>query len=560
MLDRLPDTVLLQIWGYLIPHPHGPCSHHQAHHLAPFLRVCRRFYTLFLRQLHREVRLHSGAIPMVGKTIYPPSMMEIIENTCRNADIAAATQVLTVESWFVGQPRGMAFTADPVILETLLQSAQLSPDQESWWREALDASYYDAWLALLLLRLPNLRKLEIKNMAPGSPYLQSILTRLADPNDPLTGLSQLSELTITPPMFNHEFFLSDFVPFTQLPSMRKFHIVGALDHYPPPPAGVWEDNDAPRDNSSPPPTTPRTHPFNSPSNLTRITLRASSAITTLPTLLPHLPHLQSLTYNHHDPALHKAALESIRDCAKAAGLNPSMGLGISAAQARYLENISNTNTLNPSVLLPALTAARSSLQSLFISTTHVIRQNPREIRTQDLPGIPIGDLRDFQSLRILRMRVENLLPVERHEDRTVKTTQSTLWEVLPPSLEALYLEECDRAILPEIVDQLRQVVQSREQERDKHQQSTLFPVLKTVVLQQPNDEPDRVPFQFPRNMRSISRKKMEEMGRNRMAENDIQPEVWMELMGLKERFAVLGVELRVVDKMRDDREFPLRLE
>ncbi|RAK98739.1 uncharacterized protein BO80DRAFT_386773 [Aspergillus ibericus CBS 121593] len=495
---------------------------------------------------------------MVGKTIRPPSIISVIENSCRNAEIAAATQVLTVENWFVGQRGGMTFTADPVILETLLQSAQLSPDQESWWREALEASYQDAWLALLLLRLLNLRKLEIKSMESGSPYLQSILTRLADPNDPLTGLSRLSELAVAPAMFRKEFFLSSFIPFTQLPSLRKVHIIGALDHYPTPPAGVWEGDDALEDNPSTSATIIDSYTFHSPSNITHLTLRASSTLTTLPTLLPHLPHLQSLIYNHHDPALHTAAMEFIRDGAKSAGLNPSMGLGISAAQAHYLENISNTSTLNPSVLLPALTAARSSLQSLWISTTHTLRMNPLDRRTQDLPGIPIGDLRDFTSLRIVRMRVENLLLVERREDRTVKYIQGKLWEILPPSLEALYLEECDRAILPEIVEQLRQIVQSHEQQVQTHQQSILFLNLKTVVLQQPMDEPDRVPFQFPPNMTSISREMMEEIGRSRKAENDVQPGVWSELMGLRERFAVLGGTLRVMDKMRTDGEFPLR--
>ncbi|PWY83880.1 hypothetical protein BO94DRAFT_566970 [Aspergillus sclerotioniger CBS 115572] len=458
MLDRLPDTVLLQC-------------------------------------LHREVHLHSGAIPMFGKTIRPPSIISIIENTCRNADIASATQVLVVDDWLVGNRRRESFTTDPVTLKTLLQTAKLSPDQESWWREALDACHQDAWIALLLLQLPNLRKLEIRNMEPGSPYLQSILTRLTDPNDPLTGLTQLSELKVSPAMFGHDFFLSSFIPFAQLPAIQKFHIGGAIDSYPPPP-----------------------------------------------------------------PALFKAASESIRRRAQANGTNTSMGWGISPAQAQYLENISRSSTLAPSVLFPALTAAKPSLQSLWMTTTHRIRHSPRDIFTQDLPGIPIGNLHDLPSLRALRMRVENILSITHASDRTLTNTKDKLWDILPHTLESLFLEDCDRALFPEIINQLQRMLHSREeaQRQELHQETTLFPYLKTVVLQQPREEADRTRFEFPPNMKSISREMMEDVARHRMAENDLQPEVWKGLMEVKEKFGALGVEVRVVDKMRTDGEFLLR--
>ena len=159
------------------------------------------------------------------------------------------------------------------------------------------------------------------------------------------------------------------------------------------------------------------------------------------------------------------------------------------------------------------------------------------------------------------MRVENILTVTRAPDKTITSTTDTLWDILPPCLESIFLEDCDRALFPEVVQQLRQVLESREQAQqgEKHRQNTLFPDLKTVVLQQPYDEADRVRFEFPPDMESISREMMEDMARHRMAENDLQPEVWREVMGLRERFGALGVELRVVDKMRTDGEFPLRV-
>ncbi|PYH94358.1 hypothetical protein BO71DRAFT_398941 [Aspergillus ellipticus CBS 707.79] len=492
---------------------------------------------------------------MFGHTINPPSIISIVENACRNVEIASATQVLTLEDWFVAPSPRQAFTVDPVILETLLQPAQLSPDQESWWREALEACHQDALISLLLLKLPNLRKLEIKNMRTGSPYLKSILSRLVDTNDPLTGLSQLSELIITPKMFGYDFFLSDFILFTQLPSLRKFRLVGAIDHYQPPPPEEGEEH------NDPPSTTPETHRFHPPSHLTHLTLHASNALTTLSTLLPHLPHLQSLVYNHHDPAIQKSASESIRRLVHATGHNTSMGWGISRSRARYLDSISKTSTLNPAVLHPGLAqAARPSLQALWITTSHRLRQNPTETFTQDLPGIPIGDLHGFSALKQVRMRIENLLTVERNEDRTVKATEGTLWEVLPGCLEAVFLEECDREILPEVVRQLRRMVESREQEQQQ-QDATIFPALRKVVLQQPTEERDRIPFQFPENMTFISQEMMQRMARHRMAENDIQPDVYAELMGLKDRFAVMGVTLRVANKMGMDAEgFPLKLD
>ncbi|XRM44156.1 hypothetical protein ABZX51_007301 [Aspergillus tubingensis] len=181
-----------------------------------------------------------------------------------------------------------------------------------------------------------------------------------------------------------------------------------------------------------------------------------------------------------------------------------------------------------------------------------------ERRTQDLPGIPIGDLGIFHSLRQVRIRVDNLLTVVRNGGSPPNGlfsnvwASNNLWDILPLSLEGLFLEDCDRGILPVLASQLRQVLESQVGTKEY----VLFPLMKTVVLQQPIDEVDRLPFVCPPNIPHYSLEAFQLEYNHRKAANDIQPDIYALLMVLKKRFTTFDGELKVLDKWDRDETFP----
>ncbi|RAK89129.1 hypothetical protein BO79DRAFT_146586 [Aspergillus costaricaensis CBS 115574] len=515
---------------------------------------------MFMPLVHQAFHIHTGSFPRFENVPYLPFIVSATQNTCRYIHIASAIQILSVEDLFVGRIPKTPLPLDSVLLEALLQSLKTLPDQVCWWREALEAGREDAWFSILLLQLPNLRKLELKYLDANSPYLQSILSRLTDPNDPLTGLTQLSELNFSPQMPVDCSYLSSFIPFTQLPSIRKVRLVRAIDNYQLP--STTEEGDATDllDASSLSPILPLYQSYFH-SDLTHLTLHGCSTIATLPSLLTRLPKLKSLIYRHNDSGLPQVNTQVITDHTNQdAGINTSMRQGSPVAQTQHVATSTPIHILNPAELYLGLTEAScNSLQELWVTVERSFRMKEYERRTQDLPGIPIGDLGVFHSLRQVRIRVDNLLTVVRNGGSPQNGlfanvwASNNLWDVLPLSLEGLFLEDCDRGILPVLATQLRQVLESQIGTKEY----VLFPLMKTVVLQQPIDEVDRLPFVCPPNIPHYSLEAFQLEYNHRKAENDIQPDIYALLMMLKKGFTTFDLELKVLDKWDRDETFPM---
>ncbi|GLA93268.1 hypothetical protein AtubIFM57143_010617 [Aspergillus tubingensis] len=336
MLDRLPDIVLLQIWECLGPAAHSVFSNDQGWYITPLLRVCWRLYTIFMPLVHQAFHIHTGSFPRFENTPYLPFIVSATQNTCRYIHIASAIQILSVEDLFVGRIPKTPLPLDSVLLEALLQSLKTLPDQ-----------------------------LELKYLDANSPYLQSILSRLTDPNDPLTGLTQLSELNFSPQMPVDCSYLSSFIPFTQLPSIRKIRLVRAIDNYQLP--SFREEGDATDllDASSLSPILPLYQSYFH-SNLTHLTLHGCSTIATLPSLLTRLPKLKSLIYRHYDSGLPQVNTQATTDYTNQdAGINNSMRQASRVAQTTHVATSTPINILNPAELYLGLTEAScNSLQEL----------------------------------------------------------------------------------------------------------------------------------------------------------------------------------------------------
>ncbi|GKZ27002.1 hypothetical protein AbraIFM66951_003939 [Aspergillus brasiliensis] len=466
---------------------------------------------------HRMFHIHTCSFPRFENVPDLPFLTSATQNTCRYAHIASTIQVLSMDELVVTRTPKTVLRLDPVLFEALLESIQSPPDQILWWREALEAGHRDAWFSLLLLQLSNLRKLELKYMETRSPYLQCILSRLIDPNDPLTGLTALSELEIGSHLPVEDVHLSSVIPFAQLPSVRKIRLVGAIGYYPL--LTSAEGNETHWANEI---TSSLILPSSqSPSKITHLAIHGCSTLATLPNLLASLPKLQSFIYCQDVSGIPQDYDQLTGDRDEDAGINSNA------------DAISSIDILNAAALYPGLArASADSLQELWVTVVRPFRKNDNEQRDQEILGTPIGELRVFSALTQVWIPVDNLLTVVRRRGKLQNGTieevwvKNNLWDVLPLSLEKLFLEDCDRGILPVIVSQLRQVLKS----------------------QQPFDEVDRVPLVCPVNTPRFSLEMMMLECGHRMAMNDIQPEVYADLMDLAERFTMFDLTLKVLDK------------
>ncbi|GKZ34959.1 hypothetical protein AbraIFM66950_005356 [Aspergillus brasiliensis] len=151
-----------------------------------------------------------------------------------------------------------------------------------------------------------------------------------------------------------------------------------------------------------------------------------------------------------------------------AGINSVMHRPSPVPQVQNADAIQLIDTLNAAALYPGLAqASADSLQELWVIVVRPFHQDDNEQRDQDILGTPIGDLRVFSALTQVWIPVDNLLTVVRQRGNLQNGTidevwvKNNLWDVLPLSLERLFLEDCDRGILPVIVSQLRQVWNSQ---------------------------------------------------------------------------------------------------
>ncbi|PWY75747.1 hypothetical protein BO83DRAFT_463436 [Aspergillus eucalypticola CBS 122712] len=390
MLDRLPDIVLLQTWECLGPAAHSAFSNDEG---CP---LCTKLF-----------HVHTGSFPRFENVPYLPFIASATQNTRRYIHIASAIQILSVEDLLVGRVPKTPLPLDSVLLEALLQPLKALPDQVCWWREVLEAGRKDTWFSILLLQLPNLRKLELKYLDTISSYPQ--FASLAIDNYKL-------------PSFTEEGDATDLLDASSLCPILPLY--QSYFH----------------------------------SDLTHLTLHGCSTIATLPGLLTRLPKLKSLIYRHNDSGLPQVKTPATIDHTNQdAGINTSMRQASPVARTQHVATSTPINILNPA--------------ELTLGTVE---------RSFRMKGY---ERRVFHSLRQVRIRFQNGI-------FSNVWVGNDLWDVLPLSLEGLFLEDCDRGIMPVLASQLRQVLESQVGTKEY----VLFPVMETVVLQQPIDEVDRVPF------------------------------------------------------------------
>lgn len=395
-LLQLPNDVLLIIGEQL--ENHGDRWN--------LVLVSRHFHDLFLSLLYRTARLNNwhNAYSFLCAITKRPSLAR----AARDLDFRDwQAERIAHEDWKMLQ-RSTTFT-DLVTLESF------SWKETAHWKEDLAKGRGDAWLALMLPFLSQLRRLHLVYSTPTS-CLSRIMQRAINGQRPFQSKPALQHL--------HEVYLYHqedpdqpttqddseqgsnsalLRPFFRLPSIRSIIAHSVID---PTPDNL--ESDAGEAEQWP----------SGISSITEIDLRRSSGNRGMEALIASCANLKLFKYQHSDSHL---------------------------ASHGY----------QPTAFYRSLTRSKRTLQALWLD--HYGDHHPfTSAGLNQTHDKWFGSLADFSALRELRIRLPNLLDIRFQSEPT-----TLLVNCLPGSLESLYIEGCEERHVGMLVSQLQAVVKNR---------------------------------------------------------------------------------------------------
>lgn len=383
--------------------------------------VSHHFHDLFLPLVYRKVSIYhwQAANSFLHAILERPALARAV----RELDLADwhAKSVSDDECNQVQTSASLRRWLDAVSFSTL---------ESDQWAQRLGQGVADAWVALILPLLSQLRKLSLA-YTTNSPYLDRIMQKAVDCEksfsvQPFRHLREVSlhhreDLDHSEHLGNAggETQLSStlLLPFFQLPSVRAITANSVVD-----PSSTTQPSEEPTDDQK---------PRLGFSSITEIDLRASSGNHGMETLVSSCADLKSFKYQHSDSHV-------------------------------------LSHGYQPSAFHRSLTHSKKSLQTLWLDhygshypfTATGLNQSHDEW---------FGSLVDFTALQEVRVRLPNLLDIRYQNEPT-----TPLMECLPSSLEILYIEGCEERYLGMLVSQLQTVIKNRR---------TRFPGLKRLDIE-----------------------------------------------------------------------------
>ncbi|CEJ56209.1 hypothetical protein PMG11_02426 [Penicillium brasilianum] len=387
MLLQLPAEILCLISAQLE-------YQHDRLHLAS---SCRRLYTALHRTIFVKVKLCAdpSRIPEISQ------VSQFLYTIVRNPKLASAVQVLDLGFWQTkttcddyGYPSHVDFDRD--IMERLVREATSDSDRQETWIEDLERGITDAWLALMIPRLNNLRKISLV-WSLDADYVSGMLIDAAKSETPV--FPHLEEAWAAHWDTENGSETELMLPFFQFPAMRK--LGGDMLH------DGWEWTEEGNQHN----------PWGLPveiscSNITDIDLRMSCANDGLQTWIRSCKALE--TFRHSDGG-------------SAVLYEPS----------------------NQRRLYEALSLHKATLQALSIDSD-VYGMDPEENE-----NFFMGSFADFTNLKTLHAPCIGIV----EQDDLGWPTQS-LVDILPPSLELLSLFYHDAALLGWVLEQYELLLDS----------------------------------------------------------------------------------------------------
>lgn len=395
-LLQLPNDVLLIIGEQL--ENHGDRWN--------LILVSRHFHDLFLSLLYQTARLNNwrNAYSFLCAITKRPSLAR----AARELDFRDwRAERLAQEDWEMLQ-RSTIFT-------DLVTLPSFSSKETAQWKKDLAKDRGDAWLALMLPFLSQLRRLHFVYSTPTS-CLKQVMQRAINGQRPCQSqpaLQYLREVYLHHQEDPDQPTTQDdsaqgsnsamLQSFFRLPSIRSIIANSVIDPTP--------------DNLDSDPREPEQWPSGR-SSITEIDLRHSSGNRGMEALIASCANLKLFKYQHSDSHL---------------------------ASHGY----------QPTAFYHSLTRSKRTLQILWLD--HYGDHHPfTSAGLNQTHDEWFGSLVDFSTLRELRIRLPNLLDIRYQSEPT-----TLLVNCLPGSLQSLYIEGCEERHVGMLVSQLQTVVKNR---------------------------------------------------------------------------------------------------
>ncbi|KAJ0417599.1 hypothetical protein BJY00DRAFT_289251 [Aspergillus carlsbadensis] len=401
-MDRLPTELFLAIAGE-VPEQIDRLN---------LLRVCRRWRDTFLEVAYGTLELDSAQVP------------QLVETLLGNSKIALSVRRLDILHWHSpGREPGNEN------VRVLVDEIASSPEEADDWRSDLLRLNPNAWLAVLLLIVPNLTSLSWGDAWP-SRWVTTLTLRASYRDPPLDARPVLQSLSMVElpavDLGNHIDYISipQVVPFLHLPSIRHLYLEKVKDGIDSEDGWVQLCIDHPVLNAA-----AGTSPVETLRLQAHCNLSFGAGI-----LINSCANLKEFTYQHNN----EIREDEYRDFRPRAFRDPLLG-------------------------------QKQSLEVLHLSDrgeSGIGLDEPDDEEDDFEPADRwFGSFADFERLWDLRVRAQNLLnlhPRDSHHSLILK-------DVLPNSLKWLHVAHCDEEHCAVLVDGLLDVLRERaEAERFPH--------------------------------------------------------------------------------------------
>ncbi|KAL2843311.1 hypothetical protein BJY01DRAFT_235704 [Aspergillus pseudoustus] len=368
--------------------------------------VSRRFHTLFSRALFRSAALKNLV-----------QVQLLLKAIVRQPRLASVIRSLDLSLWESAPAQPIFSPDDLAQLSTWTKDFSYSQEEHLQWERDLLDNEEEAWIALVLSLANNIKQLKLayprENKYINRMFDRAVNLGSSHERPVFLRLEEVSLSHMEDELSKGSFSPAQLRPFFQMPSMRSVSADTVIE-----PVLSNGDNAPIADEEA---NQSLAEELSQTSQITEITLNTSNASHGLDTLLNMCPSLNSLKYQHSD------------DHALALGFQPSS----------FFSSLSSTTKPN--------------LQTLWLDnlgTHHAFTSNGLN-ETYD--GY-FGSLAEFTALKDLRIRLPNLLDAGYTFEPATPLT-----EILPSSIERVYVESCKENSLPMLVEQLRSLLEVRKE-------------------------------------------------------------------------------------------------
>ncbi|KAL4962544.1 uncharacterized protein BDV14DRAFT_202697 [Aspergillus stella-maris] len=393
--------------------------------------VNRRFNKLFPRSLYRSARLSSRS-----------QVQSFLKAILLRPSLSGVVRSLDFTTWQNEKNNNILSADDVALFSQCAKTHSATAEEHIQWERNLVAGVDEAWTALLLSTVHNVSKLNL--VYPNSLESKGYLDRLFDratttqqqkPSSRRLAFHRLREVSLQQAVGEDDvkgtFSTAQVMPFLSMPKLQKLSVDSLVEYCPP----ADERRDADENERAVDELTRETPEVQGPRqqepeiqspSLTEINLTTSNGYTGLSQLLSSCPSLTTFKYQHSDAHLLSSGFQ-------------------------------------PSAFFNTLSTQKSTLQTIHLD-------NLGEHLPFTIQGLnesydqPFDSLADFKALKDLRIRLPNLLDMQWQLEFEPSVPLS---EVLPTSIETLFIESCKENTLPILLRQIQSVLDAREKGKKK---------------------------------------------------------------------------------------------